>query len=608
AVRSQIEIKRWFDRELSEYIKDYIVAWRILRGDRQKGKKSKLKKGKSNKAHEYNDHLTKQMVEKIRKIKDKYEGLSKEEQELKDIYDNRKESKKGLYWWVDKEIAAISGEVRGRVVTKTAIAVDQLKLNAEIKKEGRKTKRERTLDGNVMYLFKRTTDKEYGPLREEQGKDQFVLTFFPEFEKLKKVIPNDEIPLLLDYLQTADHSSLPKDSKLSQMSPEKIAKALGTAVEVYNRLDEIEKPAHDNIRDVKIINWHKKIPRLPEFFGFENPIVHKVVRDKIWVYKSYFIDCFEHETFDGILPEGCPLVEKLPEYRPIINDLAEYLRELQRENSDTSTGKLDFTAEERADHYKNSRSLITAALARGLTEEISNVLKEYEEITKGVLHTTTENLQDRVMKKIINAGFGYMIDASKDFRLMQLYSLNKDKMSIAALLCSLGGAKMRLLSPDIPKYATRLLPLKLNEKRVENETKEAATTIESYPALVELGIPELMRAKAEPTSEVYKKGHMLAVERMIVTLADRYVHYSSERSFRPAMEDSRDVVYKIREEMSDIIKEDKTGHTEKIYAIVEHAFLRTIGLDKYNDVPFISKDEKNQVYKTKKVKKRKKAA
>ncbi len=168
AIRCTAEIVWWVDRELTEYVKDHVVAREILK---EEGKLKEVPR-KDNKAIECEIKL-------IRKIKDKWGGdVPKRHRKLKEFYEKK-------YAKIDGEVAQISGEPRGRIVTKSGITFDNVELNVtKTPAKNGIVEVNRDPQGAATYLMSRLTDKA-GPLG---GKKDIIL--FASYNKIKNLPKN----------------------------------------------------------------------------------------------------------------------------------------------------------------------------------------------------------------------------------------------------------------------------------------------------------------------------------------------------------------------------------------------------------------------------------
>jgi len=169
AVRCTWEVMAWFDRVMTEDVKDFLVAWEML----------KERARNSDKPIKISDNDVQEMVSELRKIKDLwYESVPKKYRALKDSYER-------LYATIDSEVAQVHGERRGRIPTKAAITYGITKIGVakEMDPETKEVDRTIKVEDETIYLMPRLTDK-MGPLG---GKKDIIL--IASYKPIPKLLP-----------------------------------------------------------------------------------------------------------------------------------------------------------------------------------------------------------------------------------------------------------------------------------------------------------------------------------------------------------------------------------------------------------------------------------
>ncbi len=149
AIRSEVEIMQWVDRELTEYVKDHVVARELLKqsgemsGDTAADKKAVDRK-----------------IAELRAIKDRWgDDVPSEQRQLKETYES-------LHVKIDGEIQKLGEGKRGRIASKGAIAWDTIKFMVSKEIVEGEPDLDRDPEGGAEYLMSRLADK-LGPLRKD---------------------------------------------------------------------------------------------------------------------------------------------------------------------------------------------------------------------------------------------------------------------------------------------------------------------------------------------------------------------------------------------------------------------------------------------------------
>lgn len=593
AVKCTDEISKWFDRDFSEYVKDYIISWIIL------GENNKISD-----AFETNDKLTKDMIKRIRKIKDdpgawylfkgenllegelEKSGLTKKELEIKRFkskFSNEelieivklKIRYESIYKEIDAKVSKFSDEKRGRLVAKSAIGVEQLifKFDGSAKSI--------SLDGPIRYLADRMTRKE-GPLKGKIGKDKILVTLYSEDFKWFDDLEKEDTDILLEHIIRG--KQLPNDSflkdKISTYRDELFNKA------IFYTQPEKKNYMPEDIRKVRIL---KNLPDVSDLFLFGEPEQHRIGKDVLWTYESKGIDYFSDPTLGGIVSEESPLAKNFLQVKEETLKEVDFLRKCESRCKDIG-GKLVVIGDESKDKFKRARTLKVASILRQSLKEFE---KLYDTFVKAYDQSESiENSSGNSFDFFLKTDNNFYVDITKDSTLRSLKENIEDKtiyLIRTALVWNLGGAKQRGFASDegIPQYATRLLAPDVNHKRKENERRDAYSTIAGYNELVEEGVAKLIGVQDYPISYVEKKyGEGLAIEKMFIDLSNEYVKQMDERSFKSKAKNAIQAINNIREEMWDILRPDGSGHVDQSYAFVEASFLKAIGLKK-SEIPFI---------------------
>lgn len=194
AIRCTVEVVRWFDRDLTEYVKDHVVAREMLKAE-----------GAITGTKSSENELIEAKIVELREIKDLWgDEVPLDKRELKEDYETR-------YAKIDTELAIISGELKeehakstgiakGRLATKAGIAMGDIEFAASKEdasithpdlvddETGGKIKYveiKRDAQGDGRYCVERLTDK-IGPLGGR--KDMIIVASFNPLEDLPEYI------------------------------------------------------------------------------------------------------------------------------------------------------------------------------------------------------------------------------------------------------------------------------------------------------------------------------------------------------------------------------------------------------------------------------------
>lgn len=151
AIRCSTEIMHWVDRDLTEYLKDYIVAVEILR-----------ERGQLKSTAKEQNLIIDAFIQELRQIKDIYgDYVPENKRELKEQYEKR-------YQEVDIELRSKLEEKRGRLVAKSGIIYGETEI--KVTRDDLFHYPKPDFQGDVPYLDKALNDKISGPLSGNKDK------------------------------------------------------------------------------------------------------------------------------------------------------------------------------------------------------------------------------------------------------------------------------------------------------------------------------------------------------------------------------------------------------------------------------------------------------